>query len=234
MTNPRCSAGFPAIISAEANVMNFSAPKPPRGPESRWTHPRSLCSYGVMLPFLLIAAPVCLGQQSTRVETFSLGPNASVKVENYRGAVRAEVWEEPTVKVLAEKKEPKGPPLLASDLMLMSANGDVVVKCNQTGSADRIDLTIYLPRNAHLQITGGTYPIEVNVSLGSAVVQTSSGDIGCRLPLSAGARVSMHSARGVVRAALALNVDDRVGLHTLQGTVGDGASPIMLDSKSGN
>jgi VWFA-related protein len=135
---------------------------------------------------------------------------------------------------VAEKKEPKGQPLLVSDLMLMSAGGDVVVKCNQTGAADRIDLTIYLPTSAHIQITAGTYPVEVNGSLGSAVVQTTTGDIGYRLPASAAARVSMHSARGVVRSTLPLNVDDRVGLHTLQGTLGDGAAPIMLDSKGGN
>jgi VWFA-related protein len=214
--------------------MKFLAPKPPRGPESRWTSPRSLFTCAVASALLLITAPFCLGQQSTRVETFNIGPNATVKVENYRGAVRAEVWEGQAVRIIAEKKEPKGQPILASDLMLMAANGDVVVKCNQTGTTDRIDLTIYVPRNAHIQITGGTYAVEVNGSLGSAVVQTTTGDIGCRLPPSAGARVAMHSARGVVRAALAINVDERVGLHTLQGTIGDGAVPIMLDSKSGN
>src|SRR5262249_50059117 len=161
-------------------------------------------------------------------------PNASVKIENFRGSVRVEVWDGRAVRVLAEKKEPKGQPLLASDLMLMSAGGDVSIKCNQTGAADRVDLTVYLPPTAHIQLTGGTYPVEVNGSLVSAVVQTTSGDIGYRLPPSAGARVSMHSTRGVVRAALALNVDDRVGLHTLQGSIGDGAAPVMLDSKSGN
>jgi VWFA-related protein len=119
----------------------------------------------------------------------------------------------------------------------MSANGDVVIKCNQSAgaaSADRIYLTIYLPATARVQITAGTYPVEVSGLLGSAVIQTASGDIGYHLPPSAGARVSMHSARGVVRAALALNVDDRVGLHTLQGTIGDGGTPVILDSKSGN
>src|SRR5262249_5257686 len=145
-----------------------------------------------------------------------------------------EVWDGRAVRIVAEKKEPKGQPLLASDLKLMSVGGDVSVKCNQTGAADRIDLTVYLPPTAHIQLTGGTYPVEVNGSLISAIVQTTSGDIGYRLPPSAGARVSMHSTRGVVRAALALNIDDRVGLHTLQGTIGDGAAPVMLDSKSGN
>jgi VWFA-related protein len=188
----------------------------------------------VISTLLLITVPLCLGQQSTRVETFNLGANASVKVENFRGSVHAEVWEGQAIRVVAEKKNPKGQPLLPSDLMLMSAGSDLVVKCNQTGDADRIDLTIYLPRGAHIQITGGTYAVDVNGSLGSAVIQTTTGDIGCRLPASAGARVSMHSARGVVRSTLPLNVDDRIGLHTLQGTLGDGGAPIMLDSKSGN
>jgi VWFA-related protein len=157
-----------------------------------------------------------------------------VKVENLRGSVRAEAWEGQAVRVVAEKKEPRGATILPSDLMLMSVNGDLVIKCNQAAGTDRIDLTIYLPPAAHIQITTGTYPVEVNGLLGSAVIQTNSGDIGYHLPPSASARVSMHSARGVVRAALALNVDDKVGLHSLQGTIGDGGTPVMLDSKSGN
>src|SRR5262249_8660729 len=231
---PRCSAGFPAILSAEASVMNCSAPMPPRGAYARWMLPRSLFTLSILSALVVITTPFCLGQQSTRVETFELGPNASVKIENFRGSVRVEVWGERAVRVVAEKKEPRGQPLLASDLMLMSAGGDVSIKCNQTGAADRIDLTVYLPPTAHIQVTGGTYPVEVNGALVGAVVQTTSGDIGYRLPPSASARVSMHSTRGVVRAALAINVDDRVGLHTLQGTLGDGSAPVMLDSKSGN
>ena len=214
--------------------MNCSASKPSRGPSSGCRIPRSFFALAAVSALLLLAAPFCFGQQSTRVETFAIGPNASIKVENLRGSVRAEAWEGQAVRVVAEKKEPKGSPLLPSDLMLMSANGDVVIKCNQAASPDRIDLTIYLPATAHIQITTGTYPVDVSGLIGSAVIQTASGDIGYHLPVAAGARVSMHSARGVVKAAVALNVDDRVGLHTLQGTIGDGGTPVILDSKSGN
>src|SRR5215467_865966 len=214
--------------------MNCSAPKPLRGPSSGCRTPRSFFALAVVSALLMSAVPFCFGQQSTRVETFAFGPNASIKVENLRGSVRAEAWEGQAVRVVAEKKEPKGSPLLPSDLMLMSVNGDVVIKCNQAASPDRIDLTIYLPATAHIQITTGTYPVDVSGLIGSAVIQTASGDIGYHLPVAAGARVSMHSARGVVKAAVALNVDDRVGLHTLQGTIGDGGTPVILDSKSGN
>src|SRR5215471_12603787 len=134
--------------------MNCSAPKPSRGTDFDSTIPRSLLALAAASALLLITVPFCFGQQSTRVETFELGPNASVKVENLRGSVRAEAWEGQAVRVVAEKKEPKGSPLLRSDLMLMSANGDVVIKCNlkssQAASTDRIDLTIYVPSAAHI------------------------------------------------------------------------------------
>src|SRR5215472_18628723 len=142
--------------------MNCSAPKPSRGPSSDCRIPRSFFALPAVSALLLLAAPFCFGQQSTLVETFAIGPNASIKVENLRGSVRAEAWEGQAVRVVAEKKEPKGSPLLRSDLMLMSANGDVVIKCGQAASADRIDLTIYVPPAAHIQITTGTHPVEVN------------------------------------------------------------------------
>ena len=169
-----------------------------------------------------------------RVETFNLSPNGVVKVENYRGSVRVEVWNQPTVQVTADKTDPKDGPLSPSDLVLMSINGNVTVECKQNGKPDRIDLTLYVPRHAHVKVTGGAFPVDVIGSLMSSVVETSSGDIGYRVPPTDDARIVMHSAKGVVRSSVTINVDQKVGLRSLEGTLGDGSCPIILDSKSGN
>src|SRR5215470_17230449 len=177
-----------------------------------------------------------LAQQApgTRIETFVFPPNGSVRIENQRGASRVEAWNGNSVRVVAEKKQPPGAPLLPSDLVLMSAGGNLLIKCKQNGAPDRIDIAVYVPRSCHLQITGGAWPVEVAGSLASAVVDTTTGDIGYKLPSTDDVRVAMHSTRGVVRSALSLNVSDRSAPHGLQGSLGNGIAPIILNSQAGN
>src|SRR5215467_15297788 len=103
--------------------------------------------------------------------------------------------------------------LVSSDFVLMGAGSNLLIQCRQNGSPDRIDIAVYVPSASHLQITGGTWPVDVKGSLASAVVDTTTGNIGYKLPPFDDVRVAMHSARGFVRSDLALNVIDRSGLH---------------------
>jgi VWFA-related protein len=190
----------------------------------------------ILATLVFVAAAGASGPDApfSRTEEFNVNPNSSILIESFRGSTHVEVWTQPTVRVVAEKKEPGAEPLASNDLVLMGINGDLTVRCQQNGKASRIDLTIYVPPHVHLKLTGGAWPVEVSGAFGSAVVQTTSGDIGYKLPTSDSARVSMHSGKGVVRSTVTLNVDDRVGLRTLVGSVGSGSSPIILESRSGN
>lgn len=185
----------------------------------------------MVVPLALVAHPQ---GPNVRVETFAFRPNGALTVENARGATRVDVWEDNAVQVIAEKKTQTGKPLEPSDLVLMGADGTIVVRCNQTGSPDRIDLTVYVPRRTHLHLTGGAWPVDIAGSLASAVVETTSGKIGCRLPVGEGARVAAHSARGMVRSTLPMTVYERAGMRSLQGRIGNGAAPFILNSQSGD
>lgn len=204
------------------------------------SHKVRTCRLALMSGLLLslVAVPlvrIAHSQASNlRIETFAFKPNGELTVENARGATRVEVWEDQALQVVAEKKTADNKPLEASDLVLMGAGSSIVVRCKPTALPDRIDLTLYVPRRTHLQLTGGTWPVDITGALASAVVETTSGRINCRLPLGEGARVAAHSGRGMVRSTLPMTVYERAGMRSLQGRVGTGAAPIILNSQSGD
>lgn len=171
---------------------------------------------------------------ATRTETFPFSADGQVRVENARGATRVEVWEDQTVRVVAEKRSPSGSSLDANELVLMSVQDTVYVQCKQSPRPGRIDLIVYVPRQSHLRVTGGGWPVEVNGSLGSAVIETTSGTIAYRLPGDDDARVAMRSSRGIVRSNVSLVVSERAGTQLLQGQLGSGSASILLTSLSGN
>ena len=171
---------------------------------------------------------------SVRVETFNLNPGGQVRIENLRGATRIEAWDMDSVRVVAEKKSPAGASLDPSDLMLMGIQNTITIQCKQQGRPGRIDLTVSVPRGSRIQLFGGTWPVDVNGSLASAVVETTTGAIGYRIPANDDASVAMRSSRGVVRSTAALAVTERTGTQSLQGRLGGGLAPIILNSQAGN
>jgi VWFA-related protein len=171
---------------------------------------------------------------ATRVETFTLAPDGQVNIQNLRGATSIEVWNEESVRVVAERKTPPSLPLEPSDLILMSAQNTIIIECRQAGKPGRIDLTVYLPAHAHMKLSGGTWPVEINGPLASAVVETTGGNISYRLPRNDDAQISMRSARGVVKSTVELVDAERLGTSSLQGRLGSGLSPIILNSRTGN
>jgi VWFA-related protein len=179
--------------------------------------------------FLLASTPRAQGT-AVRTETFSLRPGGEVVIENARGATRVESWDYQTVRVLAEKRAP-GSSIVPGELVLMGAQNSVIVQTRQ--GSDRIDLTVYVPHGAQLQVTGGSWPVDVGGVLSSAIVETTSGNIAYRIPSNDDARISIHSALGTVRSTIPLAAVERTGTHGLRGQMGNGKAQIILNSQSG-
>jgi VWFA-related protein len=167
---------------------------------------------------------------ATRVETFSLKLSGEVVVENSCGATRVEGWDSQTVRVVAEKKS-NGATLAPGELILMGAGNSVIVQCRP--GAERIDLTIYIPNTAKLQLTGSGWPVDVIGGFTNAVVETTSGNIAYRLPANDDALVAMRSATGSVRSTVPLTAVEKVGASSLQGQLGTGVSSVSLNSING-
>ena len=188
---------------------------------------------GLML--FVINHPLARAQASaTRVESFDLNPGGQVRVENMRGAIHIDVWEMPTVRVVAEKRTPVGAALEPNELLLMGIQNTITVQCRQSNRAGRIDLTVTVPRQSQLQVVGGAWPVEVSGALAGAVVQTTNGAIAYRIPGNDDATVSMRTARGLVRSTAPLTVLSRSGGQSIEGRLGTGTAPIILNSETGN
>lgn len=206
--------------------MKTSAPSTRRGV----CHVRSFFMSGLL--FLVAAATSGAQGTAIRVENFSLKPDGAVVVENPRGATRIESWDDQTVRVVAEKKALPGSSIEPGELVLMGAQNSIIVQCKQ--GAGRIDLTLYVPSSAQLQVTGGAWPVDVSGSFAGSVIDTTSGHIGYRLPVSDDAHVVMRSAMGTVRSTLTLTAVERAGMRSLQGRIGTGTVQIILNSQNGN
>src|SRR5262245_10989444 len=169
---------------------------------------------------LLFSTSTLHGQGTTvRVETFSLKPNGEISVENSRGSTRVEAWDYQSVRVVAEKKA-VGKTLEPGELVLMGAQNSLMVQCKP--GAGRIDLTLYVPINSQIQVTGASFPVDLSGPLASAVVDTTTGNIAYRMPGNDSARVRMRSALGAVRSTVPLTSVQRVGTRSLEGQIGDG------------
>jgi von Willebrand factor type A domain. len=189
----------------------------------------------ICLTLLVINHPTARAQASpTRIESFELNADGQVRIENMRGAIRIDVWEMPTVRVVAEKRSPLGAALEPNELLLMGIQNTITIQCRQSNRAGRIDLTVTVPRQSQLQIVGGAWPVEINGSLAGAVVQTTSGAIAYRVPGNDDATISMRTARGLVRSTAPLAVLSRSGGQSIEGRLGNGAAPIILNSETGN
>src|ERR1044071_8052294 len=189
----------------------------------------------IVLTLFVINHPLAPAQASaTRIESFDLSAGGQVRVENMRGAIRIDVWEMPTVRVVAEKRTPVGAALEPNELLLMGIQNTITVQCRQSNRAGRVDLTVTVPRQSQLQVVGGAWPVEVNGALAGAVVQTTSGAIAYRIPANDDATVSMRTARGLARSTAPLAVSSHNSAQSIEGRLGSGIAPIILNSESGN
>jgi VWFA-related protein len=189
----------------------------------------------ICLIMLVINHPMARAQASAmRIETFDLQADGLVRIENMRGAIHIDVWEMPSVRVIAEKRMPLGAALEPNELLLMGIQNTITIQCRQSNRAGRIDLKVTVPRQSRLQVVGGAGPVDVNGSLAGAVVQTTSGAIAYRIPGNDDATISMRTLRGLARSTAPLSGLSRNGGQSVEGRLGNGAAPIILNSELGN
>lgn len=193
---------------------------------------RRVSSLFFFLSVVALTSSMTLAQgTAVRVETFSLKPGGEVAVENPRGDTRVESWDYQTVRVVAEKRGSGSSSIDPRELVLMSAQNSILVQC-KTG-AGQIDLTVYVPIGARLQVTGGAWPVDVSGSLRSALVETTSGNITYHLPPNDDARIAMRSTQGSVRSMMPLTAAERTGTRSLRGQIGAGEAQLILNSQTG-
>lgn len=193
----------------------------------------------------------------------ALTPGGEVLVENRRGGVRVEVWDEEQVGLAAtvgqgsEVKTQQGAhaargakraPLRASrrqtpagarlpvNVVRAGDSLKITVERSTAAAAPRVDLTLRVPATARLKIYTSDGDVEVDGLPASLTAQTLSGDLRLALPHAPDASVTAQSLNGSVNVGRGVEPETpggRVLRGKLQTRLGAGGSVVNLFSGRG-
>ena len=210
------------------------------------------------LPALLLPATGEAGQDGPGgggSVGFALPPGGELIVENRRGGVRVEVWEEEQVGLTAAVEQatsapkgagrakgraPRGKAPAAARFPVGVERGESFLKITVergTGAAPpRVDLTVRVPATARLRVYTSDGHVEVNGLPASLVAQTLSGDLRLALPQRAGASVTAQSLNGTVQVGRGFEPgapEGRAVRGKFQARLGAGGRTVNLFSGRG-
>ncbi|HVF50458.1 MAG TPA: VWA domain-containing protein [Pyrinomonadaceae bacterium] len=196
---------------------------------------------------LALFAPVpadALADADLRV---ALPASGELRVENQRGGVSVEVWNENYVSVSAVVEETATPPPRRTAKGRAAArqptspvrieNSEKLLSVSVTRSvASRVDLEVRIPREARAQIFTGDGRIEVRGLPAQLSAQSVSGDINLDIAAPADADLSAHSLNGTVtfkNGAGATARPETFVRQKFQTRLGSGRSVVRLFSGRG-
>jgi VWFA-related protein len=171
-------------------------------------------------------------QNSNQGLRFELPANGNLRVENLRGAVIAEVWDQPYVSIAAltdSGEAVRSPAVIQSSDSLLSVRVPRVA-----GKAARVNLELRIPTRTHAAIFTATGPVEVRGVSSALLVQTTSGEIRVDLPTSSNANITAESKTGNVSSSLPAAVSNQAQRPQLRARLGAGANSVRLYSQAGN
>ena len=170
--------------------------------------------------------------QSTQDLRLELPANGNLRVENLRGGVIAELWDENYVSVSAitdSGQQSRSPAVIQRSDTLLS----VRVARGAVG-AQKINLELRIPARAHAAIVTGAGAVEVRGAPAALLVQTTSGEIRVELPNDAGADIVAESRTGTISSSFSSVVVNQTSRPQLQGRLGRGGKGVRLYSQAGN
>jgi VWFA-related protein len=159
-----------------------------------------------------------------------LPENGNLRVENLRGGITLEIWNENFVSIsaTAEGQQSRSPAIIQRTERLLSVRVPPAARANGPG----VNLTIRIPQRTHAAIITTSGTVRISEVPAALMVQTGSGPVVAELPPDTNANIIAESIRGTVSSALepASRSDDRV---PFQARLGTGNSPVRLHSDSG-
>ena len=167
--------------------------------------------------------------QDLRLE---LPTNGNLRVENLRGGVIVELWEENYVSVSAitdSGEQSRSPAVIARSESLLSvrvARGPV--------GAQKINLELRIPARAHAAVVTGAGSVEVRGAPAALLIQTTSGEIRVELPNNVSADVLAESRTGSITSSFSSASVNQASRPQLQARLGRGGKSVRLYSQAGN
>src|SRR2546421_1754327 len=170
--------------------------------------------------------------QSNSELRFELPANGNLRVENLRGAVMAEIWQENYVSVSAVSDNGEAsttPPVVDRGEGLLS-----IRLARAPKAAPHVNLQLHVPARAHLAIQTADGAVQVEGLPAALLAQSFSGEIGVDLPLSSDTNLVADSKTGNVTSSIAGLAVNRGLSPQLQGRIGTGTTSVRLYSQAGN
>ncbi|MBA2502912.1 MAG: VWA domain-containing protein [Pyrinomonadaceae bacterium] len=192
-----------------------------------------ICYFCAALPLFCVVvalSPHARAQKDDAALRFDLPRNARLRVENLRGSVTIEMWDENYVSlefVAGTKREP--PVRIERTPQLLTVS---VLTGRSTRRARAVNLKLRVPPFARLQITTTKGEILMRGLPQSLAAQTTTGDVRLEVPADADALVTAQSRQGQVVSTLNEN-ERQPRRRTLQKRLGEGNKPVRLTSVSG-
>src|SRR2546421_5484259 len=170
--------------------------------------------------------------QSNGELRFELPANGNLRVENLRGAVMAETWQENYVSVSAVSDNGElstTPPVVDRGASLLS-----IRLARGPKASPRVNLQLHVPARAHLAIQTADGAIQVRGLPAALLAQSFSGEIGFELQENANATLIADSKTGSVTSSIEALAVSRGTSPQLQGRIGTGGASVRLYSQAGN
>ena len=174
-------------------------------------------------------APAFQAIQELRLE---LPANGNLRVENLRGGVIAELWNENYVAVSAitdSGQQSKSPAVIQRSDSLLS-----VRVTRGPLEAQKINLELRIPARAHAAIVTADGSVEVRGAPAALLIQTTAGEIRVELPSDANADVVADTRTGSITSSFSSVSVNQASRPQLQGRLGRGGKGLRLYSQAGN
>lgn len=170
--------------------------------------------------------------QSEQGLRFELPANGNLRVENLRGGVIAEVWDE---KYLAISAVTDTGAAIRSPAVIQSSESLLSVRVpREINSTARVNLELRIPARAHAAIVTSNGAVEVRGLPAALLIQTVAGEVRVDVPSSANANVIAESRTGNVSSSLAAASVNQTQRPQLQARLGAGAGRVRIFSQAGN
>lgn len=184
-----------------------------------------------LLHFCLLPFALCLAvDEGARIE---LPANGALRVENWRGGVKVEVWNEKDVSVSAtiDGATPQSSPVIIKRTgRLLNIS---VARQKPGATPKRVELIVRVPERARAEIVTSSGEIDVRGVPAMLKARTIKGDIRAEVSSGSDADVRAETATGSIDSSLTTNAPASPGNRLFQTTLGRGRNLLRLRSETG-
>lgn len=184
----------------------------------------------VVFLFCFLPPTLCIAQDVHA----DLPANNSIRIENRRGNVTVEVWNEGNVSVIAsfEGETPKSSPVIIRNTKSLL---NVLVASGATSSisAIRVNLLARVPKRSRVEIITNSGTVDVRGMSALITATTYSGDISVYLPTEKSANIRAETATGEITSEFHKTISGSQTSKSFALRLKGGA-PLRLHSQNGH